>query len=96
MTEAVVRRRAAPDPLVVAAGMPRGSVEVVLIGDRRPMACRQIGMGYEVSVATTYWGTLPELHEVLSLARSGMITPHVTRFGLDEAPSVYERLSVRL
>lgn len=48
---------------------------------------------YEVSVATTYWGSLPELHEVLALARSGMITPHVTRFGLDEAPTVYERLA---
>ena len=48
---------------------------------------------YEVSIATTYWGTLPELHEVLDLARSGLITPHVTRFGLDEAPTVYERLA---
>jgi len=48
---------------------------------------------YEVSVATTYWGSLPELHEVLALAQAGMITPHVTRFSLDEAPAVYERLA---
>jgi alcohol dehydrogenase, propanol-preferring len=50
-------------------------------------------IAYEVSVATTYWGTLPELDEVLALAQSGMITPHVERFGLDEAPAVYERLA---
>jgi propanol-preferring alcohol dehydrogenase len=48
---------------------------------------------YEVSVATTYWGSLPELHEVMALARSGMVTPHVTRFALDEAPTVYDRLA---
>lgn len=48
---------------------------------------------YEVSVATTYWGTLPELHEVLAMARAGLITPHVQRFALDEAPAVYERLA---
>jgi alcohol dehydrogenase, propanol-preferring len=50
-------------------------------------------IGYEVSVATTYWGSLPELDEVLALAREGMITPHVQRFSLDEAPTVYERLA---
>jgi len=47
---------------------------------------------YEVSVASTYWGTLPELVEVIALARSGGLTAHVERFGLDEAPSVYQRL----
>ena len=28
------------------------------------------GIAYEVSVATTYWGTLPELMEVIALAAS--------------------------
>jgi len=50
-------------------------------------------IAYEVSVATTYWGTLPELDEVLALARAGHLTPHVQRFGLDEAPVAYERLA---
>jgi hypothetical protein len=30
-----------------------------------------IGFGYEVSVAGTYWGSLPELVEVVALAPRG-------------------------
>lgn len=47
---------------------------------------------YEVSLATTYWGTLPELSEVLDLARRGLITAHVERYSLTDAVSVYDRL----
>jgi propanol-preferring alcohol dehydrogenase len=47
---------------------------------------------YEVSVASTYWGTLPELVEVIALARSGHLIADVHRFGLDEAADVYTRL----
>ncbi|HEY8524685.1 MAG TPA: NAD(P)-dependent alcohol dehydrogenase [Acidimicrobiales bacterium] len=48
---------------------------------------------YEVSLATTYWGTLPELAEVLDLARRGLVTAHVERFGLADAPRAYEALA---
>ena len=48
---------------------------------------------YEVSVATTYWGSLPELQGVLALAQAGAISAHVQRFSLDEAPVAYERLA---
>jgi propanol-preferring alcohol dehydrogenase len=47
---------------------------------------------YEVSLATTYWGTLPELSEVLDLARRGLVTAHTQRFGLDEATRAYDAL----
>jgi propanol-preferring alcohol dehydrogenase len=47
---------------------------------------------YEVSLATTYWGTLPELSEVLDLARRGLITAHVERYSLTDAVAVYDRL----
>lgn len=47
---------------------------------------------YEVSLATTYWGALPELSEVLDLARRGLVRAHVQRFGLDEATTAYEKL----
>jgi alcohol dehydrogenase, propanol-preferring len=46
-------------------------------------------IAYEVSVATTYWGTLPELVEVLSLAESGLIRPEVHRFDLADSPAAY-------
>ncbi len=47
---------------------------------------------YEVSVASTYWGTLPELVEVLALARSGHIKADVHRFTLAEASAAYAGL----
>lgn len=78
--------------LGAAAVRVMGQLTIVGIGGGSyPMSF--FTMPYEVSVASTYWGSLPELHEVLALARAGMITPHVTRFGLDEAPAVYERLA---
>lgn len=78
--------------LGAAASRVLGQLLIVGIGGGTlPMSF--FSVPYEVSVATTYWGSLPELHEVLALARSGAITPHVARFGLDEAPSVYERLA---
>ncbi len=47
---------------------------------------------YEVSLATTYWGSLPELMDVVALAAAGTIGTTVTRFSLDEAAAAYEAL----
>jgi len=44
-------------------------------------------------VQTTYWGSRPELAEVLLLAARGLITPTVSTFDLDDAPRVYEDLA---
>jgi propanol-preferring alcohol dehydrogenase len=46
----------------------------------------------EVSVAATYWGSLPELAEVIALARTGKIRPHVQRFSLDNATDAYRSM----
>ena len=47
---------------------------------------------YEVSVASTYWGSLPELMEVIALAEKGKIRAHVHRFSLDDAPQAYQEM----
>lgn len=47
---------------------------------------------YECSLATTYWGSLPELVEVIELARSGGIRAHVERFALDRVHEAYDRM----
>ncbi|WP_416906316.1 NAD(P)-dependent alcohol dehydrogenase [Micromonospora echinospora] len=47
---------------------------------------------YEVSIQTTYWGSRPELVEVLDLGARGLVRPKITTFGLDEAVDVYRRL----
>jgi propanol-preferring alcohol dehydrogenase len=46
-------------------------------------------MPYEVNLTTSFWGSLPELHEVVALAQRGLITPHIQRFSLDDAMHAY-------
>jgi propanol-preferring alcohol dehydrogenase len=46
----------------------------------------------EWSLRRPTWGTLPELHEVVALARSGGIRMAVERFALDDALEGYRRL----
>ena len=45
---------------------------------------------YEVNLTTSFWGTLPELHEVIALAQRGLITPHIQRFQLDQGVHAYQ------
>jgi propanol-preferring alcohol dehydrogenase len=82
------------DTLALASRVARqrGHITIVGIGGGM-LPVRFFTPAYEVSVATTYWGTLPELVEVLALARSGLIHPEVQRFALDDAPRVYADLS---
>lgn len=80
--------------LALAAAASRSMGHVTLVG---------IGLGtypfgflsapYEVSFASTYWGSYPELVDVIALAEAGHVKPHVERFGLDDAAAVYGRLA---
>lgn len=47
---------------------------------------------YEVSVATTYWGSRPELAELLVLAARGDISTERTLYSLDDAVRAYQDL----
>jgi propanol-preferring alcohol dehydrogenase len=48
---------------------------------------------YEVSVATTYWGTLPELVEVIALAERGLIRAEVREWSLEKAMEAYDAMA---
>lgn len=50
------------------------------------------GLPYEASVATTYWGSVTELMEVVALAEAGRIRARVSRFSLDDAIKAYEAM----
>lgn len=81
------------DTLALAAAVTRSLGHVTLVG----IAGGTFGFGYftagyEVSFASTYWGSITELGEVLALAERGLVRAHVTTFGLDEAAGAYERL----
>ena len=47
---------------------------------------------YEVSIATTYWGSRPELAELLALAASGQITAEKSIYSLDHGAKAYADL----
>ena len=47
---------------------------------------------HECSVASPYWGSIPELIEVITLAQTGKIQMLVERFTLDQADQVYQLL----
>lgn len=82
------------DPtLSMAAEMARqlGDITIVGIGGGT-LPVGFFSVPYEVSIQTTYWGSRPELAEVLNLAARKLIMPHVTTFSLDEAGAAYEAL----
>ena len=45
--------------------------------------------GYEVSLQTTYWGSRPELVEVLNLASRGLIHVEHTKYSLSDSAEAY-------
>ena len=50
------------------------------------------GLPWGVAVVKPYAGTRRDLHDVLALARAGLISVHVERFPLDDVVAVLERL----
>ncbi len=55
-----------------------------------PVSFFTLPMGAEV--ASSYWGTVPELMELVALARAGKVTLDVERFPLAKAADAYARL----
>ena len=48
--------------------------------------------GYEVSLQTVYWGSRPELVELLNLAGRGLVHAEMTTYSLDNAVQAYKDL----
>lgn len=80
----------------LAAQVVRTRGEIVIVGiGGGTVPVGFFTLPYNVSVRAPYWGSLPELHEVLALARSGAVHVDTERYSLDDAPSVYERMHAR-
>jgi propanol-preferring alcohol dehydrogenase len=91
--EVVIDVVGADDTLALGAAVvrPMGHLTIVgIAGGTLPVGFFSIA--YEASVATTYWGTLPELFEVIALASAGRIKAHVTTFSLDNALDAYRAM----
>jgi alcohol dehydrogenase, propanol-preferring len=73
---------------------PMGDLTIVgIAGGTLPVSFFSIP--YEASVQSTYWGSRPELAEVLTPAARGLVRPTVTTFSLDRPVDAYQQLEAR-
>ena len=78
--------------LAMASARTLGDVTLVgIAGGAIPFSF--FSQGYEVSLQTTYWGSRPELVEVLNLASRGLIHSEHTRYSLADAAEAYVDLA---
>lgn len=79
--------------LALGAGAVRqmGDLTIVgIAGGNLPVSF--FSVPYEAAIRTTYWGSRPELVEVLNMASRGLIRSQVTTFPLDRAVDAYQAL----
>ncbi|BCB92096.1 NAD(P)-dependent alcohol dehydrogenase [Phytohabitans suffuscus] len=79
--------------LRLGASVARMLSDLTIVGIARgTLPVSFFGVPYEMSVQTTYWGSRPELVEVLDLGARGLVRPRTTRFALQDALGAYERM----
>jgi propanol-preferring alcohol dehydrogenase len=77
--------------LGAAAARTVGDLTIVGIGGGT-LPVGFFSVPYEVSIQTTYWGSRPELVEVLELGARGLVRPKATTFALEDAVSAYRKM----
>jgi propanol-preferring alcohol dehydrogenase len=81
------------ETLALGAKALRAEGRLVIVGlAMGALPVNFFALPYGAEVATSYWGTVTELLEVVGLARSGKIRMDVESFPLAQAPQVYEKL----
>jgi alcohol dehydrogenase, propanol-preferring len=79
--------------LALAAEVTRQLGDLTIVGIAGgTLAVSFFSVPYEVSIQTTYWGSRPELVEVLDLAARGLLQAKVTTFPLSRALEAYSTL----
>jgi propanol-preferring alcohol dehydrogenase len=77
--------------IALGAAVAKPGMDLVVIGAAAgQFTWNFYALPYEVNLTTSFWGSLPELHEVIALARQNKVKAHVQRFPLDEALHAYE------
>ena len=79
--------------LNLARGVARNLADVTLVGiagGEVPVSF--FSQPYEVSIATTYWGSRPELVELLALAAGGRISAERSLYALEHGAQAYRDL----
>ncbi|HYI02279.1 NAD(P)-dependent alcohol dehydrogenase [Hyalangium sp.] len=79
--------------LKLAAGVARQSGQIQLLGiGGGVLPFHFFGVPLECQVVAPYWGTLPELMEVLALAQAGRLRMTVEHFSLEQLPEAFQRM----
>jgi propanol-preferring alcohol dehydrogenase len=77
--------------LAAAVARPTGDLNIVgIAGGTLPVSFFTVP--YETSIQTTYWGSRPELVEVLQLAARGLLKARVTTYSLESAMDAYRAM----
>lgn len=77
--------------IALGVSVVRPAAELMVIGAAGgSVAWNFYTLPYEVNLTTSFWGSLPELHEVIAMAQRGLVTPHVERFALEDGMHAYE------
>jgi propanol-preferring alcohol dehydrogenase len=79
-------------PLALEVLRPGGDVAVVGSGGGAPELRKGAGLPLGARVAFPFWGSRPELEQVLDLARAGALRVAVETFPLDQAAEALHRL----
>jgi propanol-preferring alcohol dehydrogenase len=80
----------AQSTIELGAAVVGGRGELMVVGaGPGTFAWNFYALPYEVNLSTSFWGSIPELHEVIALAQRGLIKAHVQRFSLDNAMEAY-------
>lgn len=76
--------------IALGAAVTRAAGDLIVVGAAAgSIAWNFYTLPYEVNLTTSFWGTLPELHEVIALAQRGLIKAHVQRFSLEDGMRAY-------
>ena len=79
--------------MALAAAVTRRGGRIVIVGlGGGTFQFRFGALPYGCSMVTTMGGTTPELAEVVALAETGRVQPHVEKYKLDQAAEVYDNL----
>jgi propanol-preferring alcohol dehydrogenase len=85
---------ASDETLALAAGVVGMGGAVVYVGrSGGTLPLRAFAVPFETSFTVSSWGTIPELAEVVALARSGAISTETAPYALDDALRGYEDLA---
>lgn len=84
----------APETVTLAGAIAATYAEITIVGvghGSLPVGYRRLA--FDANVRNIFWGSRPELWEVVDLARAGRLRVEVETYSLDQAPDVYKRLS---